>query len=840
MARARAAIVGLLVFAFLTVAGIRFGPSPITGDETEYYAMTYAWATNASPTLTPAVLRAIRTAIPGRPQTEPAVSLARDGSYNAIHFWFLSLLATPFFLICRATGLDWRHCFAFLNALVFAGAAFLALRRFRWSGLLVVIGGLVDSPLFPYLNKAHGETFSVSLMAIAAMLVVGDQWLEAAVALSVVAAQVSAFSPLAVVALGIWWFRHRRMPHSNEWAWIAGCALLLALQPTWTLWRYHKLNVIVAEGYVFPEMATPKRIGSILIDPDVGLLFIWPMSVVLIAAILARRRRARSYWLFAAVVVAVIAYVGAQQMNYTTSAPRYALWFVPLLLVGFAAVATRGWIVCFAVAAALNAWYLFHLAGPGPNLQRKPLAELWYRYLPSVWDPDEQVFADLSMHQQIASGRELFFKRRFPIDALPNADAWAISNSACTKVLVFGYAFTSSKVAPVPPIGCEQPFDSRQLLELMHRTGWSGIQDGYATTRRPATPAPPANARTFEFRDANGWQDLDQLSMAAGDCYVTYNQPRHELSILREDGTISLPLIPGRRGELKSGACTIDPQSVSIAAHGESLGVTLPIPAGSPVRTWTTDREHFNSDIDITPSEPDALTVNWPAQSLSRLWLLVNDRRSEEHACYIAYDVATRKLQLMSNDGDRAGANENGRCIIDPVRSMFTPTELRLDVKRKGLFDSPKRIWERHQRTDGALTSWQESGIWPDVAPPITVSRDRQSDLLRVEVSPTTNPPTIWVLINDRLDPTGACYITYESSTGALYLNESGRMLLSEHRVLANRACQLDAAGSSVRTSERGIILALHLTHSARNNHIWVADQEGTKVSPWIEAGLWR
>src|SRR5436305_9695927 len=42
-------IVAAGVFACFVATGIHYGPSSITGDETEYYATTYAWATDGSP-----------------------------------------------------------------------------------------------------------------------------------------------------------------------------------------------------------------------------------------------------------------------------------------------------------------------------------------------------------------------------------------------------------------------------------------------------------------------------------------------------------------------------------------------------------------------------------------------------------------------------------------------------------------------------------------------------------------------------------------------------------------------------------------------------------------------
>ena len=62
-----------------------------------------------------------------------------------------------------------------------------------------------------------------------------------------------------------------------------------------------------------------------LVDPDEGFFFVWPLSVVLIAPIAAGPRlRFGSRRLFVALLIAETAYIGAQQMNYTTSAPRYS------------------------------------------------------------------------------------------------------------------------------------------------------------------------------------------------------------------------------------------------------------------------------------------------------------------------------------------------------------------------------------------------------------------------------------------------------------------------------------------------------------------------------------
>jgi len=932
-------MVALGVFVCLSAAGIRYGPSPISGDETEYYATTYAWATNHSPELTPAVAGAIRAAIPGRPSTEPAMARAVDGSYHAIHFWFLSLLAAPFFALCRAAGLDWKHSFVFLNALMFAAVAGVAYRWFRWFGALILTAGLLVSPLVPYLNKAHGEAYSVSLAALAAMSLATRRRLAAALALSAIAVQVTAFSPLALLALGLWavgQWRARPRPAARQWAAAGACAALLALQPLWTLWRYHELNLIVSEGFVFPEMATPHRMASLLLDPDVGFFFVWPLSVLLVGWIAASwirepalLRRGREYWAFVAVLVAVIAFIGAEQMNYTTSAPRYSLWFIPFVLVGFVAVSharrdrTAAAAICFVLAAAANGWYLYQAAGIVPKLERKPLAELWYRYLPGVWNPEEQVFADVSLGEQLESGRDLFFKRRFPIDVLLDRRRWAISNKDCTKLLVFGYAFTSSHVEPLAPLGCEAPVDARRMLWYVRSKGGSGMEDRYVATRPAANVSVPGDASdaapdrpprvlghdvtekgdravyTFRFSDPDGWQNLDTATMMiAGPraaCYIVYDQPRHELKVMGENGILSKAVVPGRSGALQSRWCTVDSRGASISAGGDTLAVKLPIALDPALRASGATVRAAVTDLD-QPDPPDAPRVTFEpvagasdmvrigfayegphSRDMARIWVLINDKRSEENACYFEYEPPDAVLHLVPDNGDGAKAPEmrlgegraleNGRCIVDGPSSIAAGNrdrmELRLSVIRTGLFRAAKRVWVRYQESDGRLSDWRETALWRgegDVPSPAAMLQpDARGDLLDVRFnyggSARADVARMWVLINYSLDAAGSCYLTYEPADGAVYLNAAGaggavgRMRLAEGRSLENPQCRVDGRDSSVQVDANNFDLRLRVTRKSAfrgPKRVWAADQKNTggrqegKVSPWVMAGTWR
>ena len=212
-----AVIAAVITFLAFAVIGIKYGPSPVVGDEMEYYAMVYGWGTYGSPTLSPAVVKAVREAIPGRPAYEPQVVRAVNGTYDAHHFWFISLLDAPFFLLCKASGLDWRHCFTFLNALVFALATGVTYRFFRLAGIGIMLAGAVSSPLLPYMNKAHAEHYTVCLLTIAMLYLQEGRLLATALALSAISTQISAFSPLAAAVLLFCLLRTglRRLPKND-------------------------------------------------------------------------------------------------------------------------------------------------------------------------------------------------------------------------------------------------------------------------------------------------------------------------------------------------------------------------------------------------------------------------------------------------------------------------------------------------------------------------------------------------------------------------------------------------------------------------------------------------
>ena len=135
-----AVLVAIAAFLAFVIVGIRYGPPSIVGDELDYYSTLYGWG----------IVQLIRAGCKGRAgRLFPAGRVmshtrsAVNGTYDAQHFWFMRSLRRPFFRLCQATGLDWKHSSTFLNAR-FRTCGGVTYRLFRLPGTAILLAGTVS------------------------------------------------------------------------------------------------------------------------------------------------------------------------------------------------------------------------------------------------------------------------------------------------------------------------------------------------------------------------------------------------------------------------------------------------------------------------------------------------------------------------------------------------------------------------------------------------------------------------------------------------------------------------------------------------------------------------
>lgn len=338
-----------IVALFLIVAALLCQSASVrVGDGSEYMAMAHAFATGHDPVLSPSEMTQDLAFRNGLGQSFANIVLIikplqnSHGGQNFPHFWMYSLLASPGVFIAMAIHIHPNWGFAALNTLLFLLVGWLAFRRL--GAALTIL--LLLSPIIWWLDKAHTEMFTFSLIAITFLLLEKQPWWSI-LCLGLASTQnppIALLIPIVVVTAVI---RDRdRMRMKRLWGAIAAAGFLSLLHP---LFYENQLGVITPQvklGVVSFHIPSMARLLAPVFDLNIGLFPRFPMlgiALVIATIVIIRKgwKNLLSLELGAALVTAIVLLISfgqtAQiQSGGTPGIARYALWLIPLLIPLFA------------------------------------------------------------------------------------------------------------------------------------------------------------------------------------------------------------------------------------------------------------------------------------------------------------------------------------------------------------------------------------------------------------------------------------------------------------------------------------------------------------------------
>jgi hypothetical protein len=318
----------------------------------------------------------------------------RNGAFEVPHFWMYPLLAAPAIKVADMLGLSVAWAFAALNVALFACVAAVALRR-AWPGAAVLV---LLSPIVWWLDKAHTETFTFSLLALT-ILLVRDRPGVAMACIGLAATQnppIAALLPLVLLLYPA---------ARSRWVWIAVALLLAALHPAYYLWTIGKTTALIEGDIRIPPL---MRYGAVLWDLNIGLLSNAPFFALACGiGLVAARQGWTSRWrdaTLAAVAGAWFLFSFTQAVNInhggTPSMSRYALWLLPLAFPVLPHAGDRlgprvSWAMGAAVAVSVF-WSVlfFYPQRPEGHLQPTPLAHWQWTRFPGWQNPVPEIFAE--------------------------------------------------------------------------------------------------------------------------------------------------------------------------------------------------------------------------------------------------------------------------------------------------------------------------------------------------------------------------------------------------------------------------------------------------------------
>ena len=386
-----------------------------------------------------------------------------DFTLKYAHFWFYSLLATPFVWMIRLLSLPLLAAFVVLNVLLLTSACWFVSGRLAWPYVALIF----VSPIVWWSDKAHTEVFTFSMLAIACALLQERPWWSL-VCLGAAAAQNLPIALLVPIGLGAALLNGSRDP--RLFAGMLAAFALVAINPAH---YYLRSNEPLALSHAaIGRLPTLQEAGAVIVDLNVGLVWAFPgLAIAMLVAVVATTATPSRWWREPMIwfsVIAVLALLGgvsqAGNINHggTPGPSRYALWFIPLaipwlLQAVMSRMSTRAGVLGLIALSAVASIVVYAPSRPENHVEPTRLALLTWRRFPSLDNPAPETFIERMRGQD----NEWF---------LP------VATPGCEKILIAG----RGPDAPIWPMPCPPvpiPPACRASHQLCYANRWG---NGYS------------------------------------------------------------------------------------------------------------------------------------------------------------------------------------------------------------------------------------------------------------------------------------------------------------------------------------------------------------------------
>lgn len=512
---------------------------------------------------------------------EAATIETTGGRRNFLHFWFYALLATPAMWLVLALGLSPLHAFSLTNGVLFGAAIWVLLPRIGASATIL----LAASPVVWWLDKAHTEVFTFSLLCLALGLA-RDRPAWALIAAGVAATQnvpIAAVYLLLVAAQVV----SSRGQVFRQRGWLAGAiagGVLVALHPAYNVMGHGTPSLLLyATRDGWPTWA---ELSAVVLDPAIGLLGNAPFLLIAVAlACGIAATRGRATWADAAFLPAtgatlmfLVAFAQTSNIQHgaTPSISRYAVWLLPLSVPAFAIAHTAGgrlWSgvsVALALVSATTSLFAFHPSVPDQGRRPTTLAAWLWAAHPTWYNPLPEVFSETLLRDE--------------------GTAVPVATATCEKVLL-APGDPAEGVWPVPcyPAPLPAACAARDRLCFANRSG-----DGYAFVIAPGRDGPPihhpgaawsptSEAHVRAFFERWGWWQLSREPATVSALRATHGVAAAVFGTDARFMVVLRPTTPEAVVRLRPGTSRLS----GVLVDAET-GVTIDRPSfsGSPGDLW--------------------------------------------------------------------------------------------------------------------------------------------------------------------------------------------------------------------------------------------------------------
>lgn len=323
------------IFCILSCVGIAcaaFIPTMYTGDGPEYLAMLISFANHGTFALTAEDVRWIVDRIDPS-FTANGYFMNPDGHYYSYHFWMYPLICYPAFLLLEPLPVKALSVFIATNIILLLILSwwilFMVKQDLRNRLCLLAIALL--NPVLLYVPWSHPEVYIYVFSLIGLLELTDRRYFSSIFFLCFASLQASPLLlvPACVTAYLI--VNRVVLPHDY---WRLAAANAIGLLPMVFYWFYFRTwSLLAASGAAKFEHMSWEKASNLLLDPNYGLAFYYPLLFAVVVFLVAKKDRAAICGLGTMLLIIVSM---TSQGNWNPGMMyihRYSIWIVPIAMV---------------------------------------------------------------------------------------------------------------------------------------------------------------------------------------------------------------------------------------------------------------------------------------------------------------------------------------------------------------------------------------------------------------------------------------------------------------------------------------------------------------------------
>lgn len=351
---------------------------------------------------------------------------ANDSEYYSYHFWLYPLMVSPVQSVIKVFHGNELRAFGITNALFYIAMLWVIFYLAPQKNRYLLVGLMAFSPLIPYIRWIHTEVFSATLVTMALVFYLRDNY-----KLALLLSALASCQNQPIVAFTIWvgfkyiyniykQYKETKSFDLRDFIITGLCALPIVFSPLFYYIKFGTLNLIKHVGLADFGLISFNKFLSYFFDLNQGAIVYSGILLVIFIYYAVKNlatKNFKHYELVLCMIFLVILCLPTPCWNCgESSVIRYFVWGYPfmafyialkmnnaeqmfikmLLLINMIAL-------CFA-----NSWFY----GDPIYLRHNGLSRMILSYLPTLYNPDYGIFAKRTFESEKISTRHAVFANK--------------------------------------------------------------------------------------------------------------------------------------------------------------------------------------------------------------------------------------------------------------------------------------------------------------------------------------------------------------------------------------------------------------------------------------------